>query len=98
MPWALLPLALAASGKRNPTGKRVHGRVVVVQGDADLLQVVRALDAPGGLAGRLDGGQQQGDQHGDDRDHDQQLDQCEGSTMMHGYLLSKKKFSLPRYG
>ena len=35
------------------------GLVVVVQGQADLLQVVDALRPPGRLARRLDGGQQQ---------------------------------------
>ena len=42
--------------------KGADGSVVVVQGDADLLQIVGALDAPGGLARGLDSGQQQGDQ------------------------------------
>ena len=55
--------------------------VVVVQGDAELLQVVDALGATGGLAGRLDGGQEQGDQDGDDRDHHQQLDQREAANV-----------------
>ncbi len=53
------------------------GTLVVVQGQADLLQVVDALRAAGRLRGRLDGGEQQGDQDGDDRDHHQQLDQGE---------------------
>ena len=54
--------------------------VVVVDRQAELLQVVDALGPPGGLAGRLDGGQQQGDQDGDDRDDHQQLDQRERAT------------------
>ena len=54
--------------------------VVVVQGEADLLQVVDALRPPGRLARRLDGGQEQGDQHGDDGDDDQQLDQREAAA------------------
>ena len=53
---------------------------VVVQGEADLLQVVLALHAGGGLADLLDGGQQQADQDGDDGDHDQQFDERERST------------------
>ena len=48
-----------------------------VQGEADLLEVVGAFHAGGGLPHLLDGGQQQPDQHGDDRDHHQQLDQRE---------------------
>ena len=51
--------------------------MVVVQGQADLLQVVDALGAAGGLARRLHGGQEQADQDGDDGDHHQQFDQRE---------------------
>jgi hypothetical protein len=51
--------------------------VVVVDGDADLLEVVGAGGAGGGLAHFLHSGQQQPDQHGDDRDDDEQLDQRE---------------------
>ena len=71
---------------RAPAGRRC-GRVVVVDGQAELLEVVDALRPPGRLARRLDGGQQQGDQDRDDRDHHQQLDQREGSsraTSRHG--------------
>ena len=53
--------------------------MVVVHGEAELLEVVDALDAPGGRAGGLHGGQQQGDQDGDDGDHDEQLDQREAA-------------------
>jgi hypothetical protein len=49
----------------------VVGAVIVVQGQADLLQVVGALGPPSGLAGGLDGGQEQADQDRDDRDHDE---------------------------
>ena len=58
-------------------GQRVVRAVIVVQREPDLLQVVDALRPPGGLAGRLHGGQEQGDQDGDDRDHHQQFDQGE---------------------
>ena len=54
--------------------------MVVVHGQADLLEVVDALGTPGGLAGRLHGGQQQRDQDGDDGDHHQQFDQRERAT------------------
>jgi hypothetical protein len=63
--------------------------MVIVQGEADLLEVVDALGASGGLAGRLDGGQQQRDQHGDDRNHDQELDQGE-CTSSHGLNPPRK--------
>jgi hypothetical protein len=55
--------------------------VVVVEGEADLLQVVDAPGPPRRLARRLDGGQQQGDQDGDDRDDHQQLDQREAPVV-----------------
>ena len=67
-------------------GEDVVDRVVVVQGQADLLEVVDALGPPGGLAGRLHGGQEQGDQDGDDGDDDQQFDQGEATTT-HGRIL-----------
>ena len=70
--------------------------MVVVQGDADLLQVVRALGAAGRLAGGLDGGQEQGDQHGDDGDDDQKLDQREG-TSRHTHRV-KLRWKWTQYG
>jgi hypothetical protein len=48
-----------------------------VQGHADVVHVVGALDAPGGVAHLLGGRQQQADEDGDDRDHHQQFDQRE---------------------
>src|SRR5436305_1315307 len=53
---------------------------MVVHGQADLLEVVGALEARGRLAHLLDGGEQEADQHGDDGDDDQQLDQREGAS------------------
>src|SRR5581483_6252773 len=63
------------AGGQNPVGS-----VVVVGGQADLLEIVRAAHSGGGLADLLDGGQQQADQDRDDRDHHQQLDQREPKT------------------
>ncbi len=58
--------------------RQVRVRALEVQRrQADLLEVVDALGAPGRLAGRLHRRQQERDQHGDDRDHHQQLDQRE---------------------
>src|SRR5262249_39188244 len=56
------------------------GVVVGVKGEADLLEVVLAAEARGGLADLLHRGDQQGDQHREDGDHHQQLDQREGVT------------------
>ena len=47
----------------------------VVQGEADLLEIVLALDAVAASRTLLDRGQQQADQDGDDRDDDEQFDQ-----------------------
>jgi hypothetical protein len=46
------------------------GIVAVVQGQADLLEVVAAGGAVSGLADLLDAGQQQPDEDGDDGDDD----------------------------
>jgi hypothetical protein len=55
--------------------------VVIVHGQADLLQIVDALDAPRGFTRRLNGRQQKRDQNRNDGDDDQELDQSEaGST------------------
>ena len=58
------------------------GALIVGHRQAELLQVVGALGAPGRFAGRLDGWQEQRDEHGDDGDHHQQLDQRE---RFHGF-------------
>jgi len=63
-----------------PGGEEQVRALVVGEGEADLLHVVRALDAAGGLAGRLHRRQQQRDQDGDDGDDDQQLDERETAT------------------
>src|SRR5262249_12960862 len=54
------------------------GVVETVQGQAELLEVVAALQACGRLADLLDGGQEQADEDGYDRYHHQKLDQGEG--------------------
>ena len=53
---------------------------MVVAGQADLLEIVGALRAAGGLAHVLHGRQEQADQDGDDGDHHQQFDEREGET------------------
>ena len=54
-----------------------QGRVVVVQCQAQLLEIVGALCPAGGLACRLDRGQQQRDEDADDGDHHQEFHKCE---------------------
>src|SRR5262249_49807778 len=67
-----------------PEGKFAEGVVVAVTGDGELVEVVAALDAGGGVANLLDGGDEQADEDGDDGDHHQQLDQREGGTALAG--------------
>ncbi len=54
--------------------------VIVLDGQPELLQVVRALHAAGGFASGLNRREKQTDQNADDRDNDQQLD--EGETKL----------------
>jgi hypothetical protein len=53
--------------------------VKMVGSQADLLEVVEALDPVGGLADLLHLRQQETDQNGDDGDDDQHLDQREAA-------------------
>ena len=53
---------------------------VIVNSQADLLQVVHALNPSRCLSSRLYGGEQQRDEHRDDRDDDEEFDQSEPST------------------
>jgi hypothetical protein len=58
-----------------PNGE-THVRVVVIlQGEAQLLEIVVALRAAGSFARGLNGGQQQRYEYADDGDHHQQLHQ-----------------------
>ena len=59
-------------------GQGAVGRVVVVQCQPDLLEVVAALHAPRRLPRRLHRRQQQGDENANDGDDHKQLDQCKG--------------------
>ena len=63
--------------------------MVVVQGEADLLEVIRALGAASRLASCLHRGQQKSDEDGDDRDDHQELDERKPptKTFLHGNLL-----------
>ena len=65
-----------------PVGKGPQRIVVVVDGQADLLEIVLALRAGGGFADLLHGRNEQTDQDGDDGDDNEQLDQREASTLI----------------
>jgi hypothetical protein len=53
-----------------------------VKGQADLFEMVAALHAASGFAGRLDSGQEQTDHDPDDRDDNEEFD--EGETASSG--------------
>jgi hypothetical protein len=50
------------------------GRCVILNGQADLVEVVLAAHPSRAFACRLDRWKQQGHKYSDDRDHDEQLD------------------------
>ena len=68
-------------GVVHPGREAADGIVVVVQRQADLLQVVGALHPIGGLAHLLHRRQQHADQDADDGDDHQQLDQGKSPTL-----------------
>src|SRR5262245_61212546 len=68
--------------------------MMVVQGESDLFEIVRALRPVGGFANLLHGRQQQGDQNRDDGNYDEQLDKREGSSSFHGACILGE--ALPR--
>jgi hypothetical protein len=63
--------------------ERIIGAVVVLNRQAELLEIVDALRPAGGLASGLDCGQQECDQDCNDGDHHQQLDKRERSASLH---------------
>ncbi len=70
--------------------ENVVGCVVIVERDADLFEIVGALNSPRCFPRDLHRGQEQRDQNRDDRDDDEQFDQCETPAtsrwLDHGYL------------
>jgi hypothetical protein len=77
---AALVVAIFRHQRGRGQGRQVLvGVVVVVGGQAELLEVIGALRSRRGLAHLLHGGQEQRDQDGDDRDHHQQLDEREAT-------------------
>lgn len=60
--------------------KIVVSRMVVVDRQANLLEIVAAAHASGCLACGLYGGEQQAHQYADDRDHDKEFHQREPSS------------------
>jgi hypothetical protein len=67
--------------------------VNLLEGQADLVEIVGALALAGGLAHRPDGGQEQGHQDADDRDDHQQLDQGEAPPTAASWGSAAKRLS-----
>jgi hypothetical protein len=72
----------AGDARDEAWGEDAVGRFVTVEGQADLFEMVAALHAARGFAGRLDGGQEQTDHDPDDRDDNEEFD--EGETASSG--------------
>src|SRR5687768_10865640 len=68
-------LAHRIEGRGNPRWEGIVGRVVIVQGEADLLEIAGAMGAATRLASGLDRGNQEPDQDPDDSDDNYELDQ-----------------------
>ena len=68
------------------SGKVSFDVVKVVQGDADLFEVVAALHSSSGFSCGLHGGQEQCDEHSDDGDDDEQFDEREGAIAQLSYF------------
>ena len=78
-----------------PAGREAAGVVVVVvEREANLLEIVAAARCPGTFASGLNSRQQEPDERPDDRDHDEELDKREarcpgrhvGGTALHDWL------------
>src|SRR5262249_40251683 len=85
LPPAVL-VGLGQGGRR----EAVVGVVVVVQGEAELFEVVSTAPAVGSLAHLLHRRQGDGYRQPDDGDHHQELDQREGRTLAAGHDTSPK--------
>jgi hypothetical protein len=68
-----LPLRNSERGLNPAWRKNSVGVVMLLHGQAELLEVVDAVGSPRRLTGRLHGRQQQSRQHADDGDDDQQF-------------------------
>ena len=76
----------------SPGGEELVHIVMILERDANLLQIVHALRSSGRLAGGLDRRKKQGDQDADDRNHDQQLDQRKGQPAFHNMYLPLERW------
>src|SRR5262249_21172031 len=93
---------LAIAVARYPRRETSELRIVVSQGDADLLQFICALGLGSGSTNSLHGRNEQAHQDRNDCDHYQQLDESEaamlGSTRCHGILPEENPNGEARVG
>ncbi len=75
------PLAAREIGPIAVNRQVLVGRVIVVDSQADLFEIVAALHPPRRFARRLNGRQQKSHEDADDGDHHEQLDQRETSPI-----------------
>ena len=99
--WTTIPIIVP----RMICAANVHrqllvSRMIVVDCQADLLEVVTATHPPRRFASRLDRRQQDSNEDTNDRNHDQNLDQRKPgrvlALVMHSYLLDGKRISCYR--
>jgi hypothetical protein len=62
---------------RQPSGDIV----IVMKGNAELLEIIAALGSPGRFPRRLHRGQQQRHEDADDGNYDQQFDKCKSTAL-----------------
>lgn len=64
------------------------GVQIIVERQADLLEIVAALSPARRLAGLLNSGKEQRDQDGDNCNHNKQFNQCEGAAAKRHFYIS----------
>jgi hypothetical protein len=75
-------------------GREIKRRIVnVVRRNCHLLQIIGALHAASGFAGRLNSRQEQRDEHADDGNDNEELDERESPTEMEERTVHLKTYS-----
>ena len=94
---ASVPSHRGAGTPQNQRRRKDAGNtLVVVDGEAELFQIIRALDAPCRFASCLDCRQEKRDQDGDDRDHHQELDERETELVSFSVSEANRRHGEPQ--
>jgi hypothetical protein len=72
------------TGRAMAWGQGAEGVVVLMEGEGELFEVVGALDASGGFADFLNGGQEQSNEDGGDADDHEEFKQCKARRSVKG--------------